>query len=607
MSDTAKTNDERTDARPRRPLILRLFRFTALTGLVLVLLLAGGIGYTETESFRSLLRDFLTETADSTLNATLTIESIDGNLFSGWKISGVHLRDEHGSIAEIRSIVLRYNLFRLPWKIANVRELTLNAPRIYVTRAAGRDWNIKTMLPPAEEDEDSTAAAFDWDIRVDYLRILDGMLLVYDSSSGGPARSDRLDPAHMKLTDINLALSARITGEEKSVSIDRFACRNAFGEVSLENLSGDILLTPRSVSIDDLSLQTGRSGVIMSAAVDSVDVLAGFDSARLPDLPIRVSLDAPSVLLRDLQYFMPSLDILGSSARLALEVEGSLRDLEIKDLSLEAERSSISFSGRLRDILEGTDMHIDVISDDTHIHGEDIPLLLPGVSVPDLEEIGTAEFSLLRFEGKPLTFVAAMDMESDAGAAAGRITLDLSGEELVYDGMVRTRGMDLSRLLRSPQLSSSLTVQAAIKGRGTRIGNIVAQLNVRADSSRYQRYLADDLRLSVDVRRDSLTLDLTSHAGSSTLDCRGGMSFRTDSITGFQLSGEAEKLDLSKLLADDGMSSDLTFDFNARGDGVDLGDASGSVEVAIAPSRFRDVTLERDTFRVVLQQGADDA
>ncbi len=606
MSDTANTNAERKKTKVRRSLAGRLFRFTALTGLVFLLLLAAGIGFTETSSFRSMLREFLTQTAESSLNATLTVESIDGNIFSGWKISGIRLADEHGTIAELESIVLRYNLFRLPWKVANVRELTLNAPRIYITRAEGRDWNINTMLPPPEE-EDSTTTPFDWDIRVEYLRILDGLLVVYDSATPGPARRDRLDAQHMKLTDINLALSARITGDRKQISIDRFTLQNAFGDVSLRNLSGDILLTPHSLEVDDLSLQTGQSGVIFSAAIDSVDLLAGIDTDRLSDMPMRMKLDAPSVVLRDLQYFLPPLDILGGSARLHIDAKGTLRDLAVADLQLEAEQSSLAFSGRLQDILEGTEMRINVSSENTRIHGADIPILLPGIPVLDVSEIGTAVFSLIHFDGKPLDFTAEMDMESAAGAAAGRIALDLTGEDLVYDGIVRTRGLDLSKLLRNPQLSSSLTLQAGLKGSGTRIGGMVGQLNVQADSSRYQRYLADALRLSVDVRNDSLTLDISSRLGASSLAVDGGMSFQPDSITGFRLEGTAGKLDLAKLLNDDEFSSELTFDFLASGDGVDLGNSSGSVEIAFEPSRFSDVTIERDTFRVVLQQSPGDA
>lgn len=584
----------------------RLFRLSALTGLVLLLLLAGGIGFTETASFRSMMNDYLTALADSSLNARLTIDDIDGSLFSGWKLSGVHLTDEHGSIIEIESVVLRYSLLRLPWKTARIHELTLNAPRITVTRANGRDWNINTMLKPSDEEADTTATTFDWDIRVEHLRILDGQLLVYDSTAPGPASRNRLDATHMKLTDLNVAMSAHITEKRKALSINRFTFHNAFGSVSFKNLSGDIALTSDGADVKDLSIQTARSGMILSARLRNADILQGFDAEVLPDLPMRVQLDAPKVAVTDLQYFLPSLDILGDEARLSLDAEGSLRQLDINALELEAGRSSISFVGRLKDILDGTGMHIDVVSDDTRVHGDDIPLLLPGIPILDLHDVGTAHFSHLLFRGYPLNFHAEMDMESDAGSASGQIALDLTGEELVYDGLLRTRKLDLSKVLRAPRLRSSLNVQAAIRGTGTRIGGMVAQLNVQADSSMYQKAAADKLRMTVDVETDSLTLHLQSRLGAGNVLCDGGMSFQPDSITGFRLEGNAGKLDLARLLNDQEMSSDLSFTFKSAGDGVDIASSSGNVEIAFEQSRFRDITIEPDTFRVVLQQSRHD-
>jgi hypothetical protein len=606
LSDTANTNAESEQKKPRRTLAGRLFRYTALSGLFLLLIIAAGIGYTETATFRSMMRDFIVETVDSNLNGHLTIDRIDGNIFSGWKISGVTLVDDHGPVAEIESIVLRYNLFRIPWQIVTVRELTLNAPKIYITRGEGRDWNINTLVPPTE-DEDTTSGAFDWDIRVENLRILDGMLLVYDSSSGGPPRRDRLDAEHMQLTDMNLALSASITDADKRLSLNRLSWRNALGDVGMENMSGDILVTRHGFALDQFSVQTGRSGMILSAAVDSVDLLTGFDTDRLADLPFRLQFNAPEVDLRDLQYYLPSLDILGGSARLELEARGTMRSIDLQHLRLDAGESSIAFSGQLRDVLDGADMIIDVTSTATRIHGDDIPKLLPGIPIMDLSEIGTASFSLLRFNGHPLDFEGALDMESDAGDIAGSLRLDLTGQDLVYDAVVRTRGLDLARILKNQQLRSSLTLQAGIKGKGTTLGSIVAQLNVQADSSRFQRYVADQLRLSVDVRTDSLTLDLRSRLGASSIACDGGMSFRPDSITGFRLEGNTSALDLAMMLNDDEMSSELTFSFIANGDGVDLATSSGRVEVAIEQSRFQDIVIERDTFRLALQQSIVDA
>ncbi len=564
------------------------------------MLLAALVGFSETQTFRSMLRDFIIEAADSSLNAHLTIESIEGNLFTGWKLGGVKLTDANGPVAEIESIVLRYDVFRAPWKRITIRELTLNRPRISITRAEGRDWNISTLVRPTEED--TTTTPFDWVIAVDNVRILDGTLLVYDSTRAGPERRDRLDTGHMLLEQLNLTLSATIAPERKLLSLNQGYCINRFGEVSLQNISGDIALRDSSVSLEGLSVQTGRSSFLISASVKGADVLGPLDTEVLRAMRMDVSLSALAVDVRDLQYFLPSLDFLGGSAALDVEAEGTLDDLRIEGLQLDALESSLEFSGRLRNILDGTGMTIDVSSGKTVIRGADVPLIIPGIPIPDVSGLGTARFSKLSFTGQPLRFSAAMDMESDAGSAAGSIMLDVRGEELVYDGSVRTQGIDLSKVLNNPQLHSDLNLQASIKGRGTQIGRMNAILNLQADSTRFERYVANTFSVSAVIGSDSLTFDLRTAMGASTLAMQGGMSFLPDSITGFRLNAETKKLDLAKVLDDDGMDSDLTLTLRANGDGLDLSTMSGDMQIVFAPSRLRDITIDSDTFRLQLRQ-----
>lgn len=581
---------------------MRLLRLIAATGLLLVLLLAAVIGFSETQTFRSLLKDIIVDAADSALNAHLTIESIEGNLFAGWKFSGVKLADEGGTVAEIESIVLRYDLFRAPWKRITINELTLKAPRISITRGNGRDWNINTLVRPTEED--TTSTPFDWTIVVENVRLLDATLLVFDSTTPGPGRRDRLDPQHMLLEHMNLALSATIAPDKKLLSLNQGSWTNALGDVSITNLSGDITLEKDYASVEGLSVQTGRTAFIISAAATGGDLLGGLDTETLRRIRFDVSLDAPTVDARDLQYFLPSLDFLGSGAALEVDAEGTLDELNIKHLQLDALKSSLVFEGTLRRILDGKEMMIDVHSDNTVIHGADIPMILPGIPVMDVTGLGTARFSRISFRGQPLRFDAEMDMESDAGGASGSIALDVRGEDLIYDGIFHMRGIDLSKVLKNPQLSSDLNLQATIKGHGTRLGQMNAVMNLQADSTRYQRYVANTLTMNVDVRRDSMTFDLRSSLGASSLDAEGGMSFHPDSITGFRLVANARKLDLAKVLDDDEMSSDLTFALRAHGDGVDLSTVSGGLDIVFAPSRLQDLTIEKDTFRLQLVQHA---
>ena len=600
MSDTANTNAEPVKVKRRRPLVVRLLRLVAFTGVALVLLLAAIVGFSETETFRSLLRDVIVDAADSSLNAKLTIETIEGNLFSGWKIGGVRLVDAHGPVAEIESIILRYNVFRAPWKRITINELTLNAPRIHITRAEGRDWNISTLVRPTEED--TTTTPFDWVIAVENLRIIDGMLLVFDSASQGPQRRDRLDVNHMLLQDLNLALSAVIAPGKQVVRLNQCSWTNALGDVAVENLSGDVTLRPDGVEIDGMSIQTGRTAFIISAAVGNADLFGELDEAALRRMQMRLMLDAPKVDMRDLQYFLPSLGILGGRASLQIAARGTLDKLSVERIQIDAMESRLRFHGTLRRILDGAKMHIDVESDETIIRGTDVPVVLPGVPVLDVSGLGTARFAKLRFNGQPLFFEAEMDMKSDAGSAAGHIKLDVRGEELVYDGNIRTRGLDLSKVLLNPKLRSDLNLDGSIAGRGTRLGSMTARMEVQADSTRFQRYLADALSMTVDVRSDSMRFDLRSRMGESSILANGAMSFQTDSITGLRLTASAVKLDLARILDNDELSSDLNFALNASSDGIDPSTASGDVRVVFAPSRLMDLRIDSDTFRLQLQQ-----
>jgi len=559
------------------------------------------IGFSETSWFKGILRDTIVDAADSALYAKLSIDRIDGNLFSGWALRGVRLRDEHGTIASIDAVLLRYELLGLMWKRITVKELTLSKPEIFITRAAGRDWNIDRMLRPSE-DTDTSASTFDWRIVVENLRIVDGRFVRYDSSLAGEVPRTRLDAQRMDMREINLALRADIRPNDKRVSFNQLRASNALGDVSLVNLSGDIDIRPDGVAVQGLSLQTERSAIILTAAVDSVDVLGGFDTETMADWPMAVRARAPMVDARDLRYFLSSLDFMDGVARVELSAKGSLRRLQVRTVGIEAYDSRIAFSGELRDILEGTDMWMDVRATEARIVGADAMRLLPGIPMLDVRGLGTANFGTLRYTGKPLVFEAEMDVRTDAGSVAGTVQFDFSGEEFLYDGGFTSRGVDLSRVLLQPALSSSITAQGSIKGRGTTLGSMAAVMSLRVDSSRYQGVRISRLSGDVTVRPDSMDVDvrLESSAGELTVD--GGMSFLPDSITGFRVESRAKALNLAPLLADEEMRSDLSFHLRAQGDGVDLSRASLDIAVAVEPSRFADIALERDTFRVVLQQ-----
>lgn len=585
---------------PVRPsLPRRLVRWAVRLGVLFVMLNLALLVFTETGWFRSMARDLLVSTVDSTLYARLDIGDISGNLFSGWEIRDVRLTTDAGPLVAVRSIVVRYNLFSIPWKKIDVMEVTLNQPVITLTRADGRGWNFEHLSRDTTESEGGT---FDWRVIVRTLRIVDGRLVMRDSTDSGPFAPNRLSLSNLDLDHLSLAVQADIAPARKVLSINQCSFDNRSGEVSLSNLAGDIRIDRARTEVRNLSLVTNRSRLLLTAVLDSMSVLEGFTYEAFKTTPVLLSLEAPVVDTRDLQYFLPALDFLGSTAAIDLEARGSMRALAIERLDLRTALSRISFAGTLADIDAGVDIRIDVASTNSIIDPSDLPTLLPGIPLPDYSLVGPVRFEEITYSGRPLDFTASVDFTSDAGSGKGRAALDITGEDLVYDATVETRALDLSKIFKVPALSSALTARGTVKGRGTTLGRMSADISLQVDSSRYQRYTARSLAALLSVRPDSVGASVQGDFVQSAIALTGSLRLARDSVTGFNVLLRSNGLDLGRVLGDDSLSSDLNFVLSATGDGLDPATLSGEATMLVQPSTLMDFHLAADTMRFVVDQ-----
>lgn len=574
-------------------------RWAVRLGVLFVILNLALLVFTETGWFRSMARNFLITTVDSALYAHLEIGDISGNLFSGWEIRDVRLTTATGPLVSARSIIVRYNLFSIPWKKIDVMEVTLNRPVITLTRGEGGGWNYEHLSRDTTESE---GGSFDWRVIVRTLRIVDGRLTMRDSTDAGPFTTDELSLANLDLDRISLAVQADIAPTRKVLSINQCSFTNRMGEVSLSNLAGDIRIATAHTEVRNLSLVTNRSRLLLTAVLDSMNVLDGFTYEAFTTTPVQLSLEAPVIDTRDLHYFLPSLDFLGSTAAIDLDARGSMRALTIETLELRTALSRIAFSGTLADIDAGVDIRIDVSSENTIIDPNDLPTLLPGIPLPDYSLVGPVRFTDLTYSGRPLDFTASVDFISDAGSGRGRATLDITGEDLIYDATVETRALDLAKIFGVPALSSALTARGTVKGRGTSLGRMHADVSLQVDSSRYQRYTARSLAAVLSVRHDSVRASAQGDFVQSAIDFAGSLSLARDSVTGFNVQLRSNALDLGRVLGDDSLSSDLNFVLSATGDGLDPTTLSGEATVLLQPSNLMTYSLAADTVRLVVDQ-----
>ncbi|MCK7523730.1 MAG: hypothetical protein MZV64_41945 [Ignavibacteriales bacterium] len=145
----------------------------------------------------------------------------------------------------------------------------------------------------------------------------------------------------------------------------------------------------------------------------------------------------------DLTNFIDGTDLLKGSVETHLSAEGTLNDLELKNLEVKFNETSLNASGYLQNILDGGEMLINARFRNSFVNQDDVTNLLPSIGIPTYKDYGVLQFDSLYFEGKPLDFSANMLLQTEKGKVSGLVKMDLTGEEIVYDYQIKTTNLNL--------------------------------------------------------------------------------------------------------------------------------------------------------------------
>ena len=130
----------------------RFFRIIYYIGGILLFVLIAIIGYTQTRSFKTYLRDIVLNESRAAINGQLQLGAFEGNLVTGLAVSGVTLSDRNGEILSAERIEIRYSLFGFLFKRLTVSDAVIVKPRINLFRSVDGSWNVASLIKTSTED-----------------------------------------------------------------------------------------------------------------------------------------------------------------------------------------------------------------------------------------------------------------------------------------------------------------------------------------------------------------------------------------------------------------------------------------------------------------------
>lgn len=559
-----------------------------LLGVLLLLLLAARLSL-NSDWLRELVRERGVAMANRQLNATLTVESLEGDLWREMRLSGIRLgtpgETEGGKpLAAVDSIRITYDLLSFFSPVFEVGEIRVEGFRAEAVKRE-EAWNFEGVV----RDEGEPASAFG--LRVGDLRISNSRLGAR-GVGGLPDSSFAADGLELRGSVFYLAGEYELNLASLSFRLSAAGIAPDLEVESTARASGD------SLTLERLVLGTGRT------------LLRSSGNYAYGDSSGRLSLDARPLDWRDLSQLWQAgpgsgelqaeLTVSGSSERTDIILEAASE--EIRNLRIQA-----SFSWTDGVILEGVEASADRL-DLAALAGDstlpvrrlrDVRLGGEGRLAPGAPREGefkgrfqTGETTLYvspaspRQEGRLRTVdsldgdysyegpaaTGSLAAHARAGRQEMRLRADLQQiwqERPRHHVQIDLQNADLTWWSGDAALQGGGDLAAEMSGWGWMPGNRFWTYDVRSDRFSYRGEPLDRLRLRGGINRDSLYAEGEAGLRENLLRFTAGIGDYTGHPR-FRYRVEARDFDLSPFAEVENLSTALTFRSEGRGSGGSL-------------------------------------
>ena len=582
----------------KRPLIRRIINYFIGTCVALIVVSLIAFGYTQTSSFRNWLKDFLVEQVNSSTNGKLSIEHLDGTIFTSLILSNTSYEFEKDTLLSAEKIELKVSPLRILLKTIFVRKLEINNADISLLKDENGVLNLSKITNPHEEkvmEETVTKTEpFSWKVNISELH-LKNINFRHQSyaNKNSTAYYSQPEMEDLRLENLNLSLSAEINiaESEYQLYISEFSANPNLSGFKLLNLTGNFILLKDMAGVTDLKIITERSFISINAAASEF-YFFDEEGINLENSPVKIELSAMNLNFDDVTNFIDGTDILKGSVETHVSAEGTLTDLELKNLELNFNETSLNAFGHLQNILDGGEMLIEVKFRDSFVNQDDITNLLPTIGIPTYKDYGILQFDSLSFSGKPLKFSANMLLQTDRGNISGLVKMDLTGEEIVYDYKVKTKNLNLMPVAG---LNTNLNMIASLNGKGFSPKNLETSVQINTDASTIEGVSFRDFSISAEGSKGIINSNILF----TSLETRGRLTTKFDftdtANTKYDFDIVLAGFNIYDFIKESEVSSDLNITLKGEGENFSEENLNLFAVLEIDSSRLNDIQIDSTT------------
>jgi hypothetical protein len=558
-------------------------------GIIAALLML--FAFSQTSTFRDWLREKVVITVNGSINGELSIERIDGTVFTALIFNNIALVQRRDTLLFAEKIELRTSPLKILFKTIYIRKIELTNADIDFLKDETGELNIFKLLKQSDEDEieDSVSSEFTFKIEVADLSLnnVDFNLQSFENKNNTGVY-ENLNTDDLRLKNINLSLNAfaDISGKEIRLSINGFSVKPNLRGLEVKNLTGDFLINNEEAIVSELNLKTKRSNILLNLSAKDFPLFGG--DIQIEKVPLRLELNTNEFNFDDLTNFVPVIELLQGSIKTNIRTRGTLKELNILNLDIALNETRLRGRGSVKNVTDGDRMLIDVNFLESYIKPADPDSLLRTIDIPVYDDYGNLKFDTLYFKGEPLKFNAGVKVETSRGEFDAIVSMDLTQKEMVYDISLNTQSLDLSPIINLP---TSLNSHIVVKGKGTSPESMKNHVSVIGNWSEIQNRNYQKLFFDLNASRGDIIYDLSFKSDTSTGDVSGKINFADLPNPVYNINASLRNFNIANLIPGSELETDLNINIAADGNYFDPDSIELFAVLALDSSKVGDIEL----------------
>jgi hypothetical protein len=578
-----------------------------LFGIAVLLLIVLTV-VSQTQFFKDRLRILLVSTISSHLNGTLHLGTMRGDFITGIDIDSLTLFYGDEPCITTGAIHLVYDPFALLEKKIVLKQAAIENPSVKFFRPPNGNWNIGQLFA---SNDTSASAPFDWTVSVEHLTIVNGTVNLLDSASLLATEHHSSSPQFLEyhnfsVVDINIALQAFYKEHDLAVHIENISLTSHTPPFRLTTLKGNLHTSDEGVEIQNLTIQTDRSSLLLNGGVKGLNILNGIDLESLEGNSTTLTFKANPVDVADVKFFLEPISFLDGLVHIDLDLAGRFGDLNIKRFDVQTYASNVKMNGELVNLHRPENLALDVYIVDSKINPSDASKLLKPFNIPSFDSVGITSISA-HYIGKPLDFAARVVLNGRFGTLDIDGRLNLSSETPDYSLKFSSTAFDLSPLLGDAHLASSLFTKGKIAGKGFSPATMKANFDVRIDSAVLRTLTLTQSEIGVQVESGVFDISALLRGPEMYLTTETTLDFSHPQQRSFESEFSLYAVDLEKIFENKEFDSEISGSGTVSGSGTSLSDISLNANIALDPSRIRTFTSDEEHILIDLRQDVEHA